>query len=207
MTGAMRRVGEDALLVETGSLAESHRLDAVLRGRGIAAVEEIVPGPESVLVVASGGGFGEIWKQIEEVVSESGVRGQVGAPGSAEVVVEVVYDGVDLGVVAELTGLRVDEVIARHFGSSFVVGWLGFAPGFAYLVGLDPALEVPRLEVPRTSVPAGSVAIAGGYSAIYPAASPGGWRLLGRTTMRVWDTEAEPPSLLRPGTRVRMVPA
>ncbi|GAA1007055.1 hypothetical protein Aple_067600 [Acrocarpospora pleiomorpha] len=207
MTGAMRRVGEDALLVETGSLAESHRLDAVLRGRGLAAVEEIVPGPESVLVVASGGSFREIWEQIEEALSERGARGQAGVPGPAEVVVEVEYDGVDLEVVAGLTGLRVNEVIARHCGSSFVVGWLGFAPGFAYLVGLDPALEVPRLEVPRTSVPAGSVAIAGGYSAIYPAASPGGWRLLGRTRMRVWDEHADPPSLLRPGTRVRMVPA
>ncbi|TMR09810.1 carboxyltransferase domain-containing protein, partial [Nonomuraea turkmeniaca] len=84
-----------------------------------------------------------------------------------------------------------------------VVGWLGFAPGFAYLTGLDPVLEMPRLDTPRTSVPAGSVAVAGPYSAVYPSASPGGWRLLGRTSVRVWDVEADPPSLFQPGMRVR----
>ncbi|GAA0377684.1 hypothetical protein Acor_43570 [Acrocarpospora corrugata] len=207
MTGILRRMGEHALLIETGALAESHRLDAELRRLGIKGVEEIVPGPESVLVVVSGGDLEVIWEQVELMVGEKGTPGQATGWEPAEVVVEVEYDGADLTAVAELTGLGVDEVIARHSGSSFVVGWLGFAPGFAYLVGLDPVLAVPRLEVPRTSVPAGSVAIAGGYSAIYPAASPGGWRLLGRTTTRVWDVEADPPSLLQPGTRVRMVPA
>ncbi|GIH24524.1 allophanate hydrolase [Acrocarpospora phusangensis] len=206
-SGVLRRVGERALLVETGALAESHRLDAALRGLALAGVEEIVPGPETVLVVAAEEDFEEIWERVEAVVREPGGLGPDAGPAPAEVVVEVEYDGADLAVVAELTGLSVDEVVARHCASPFVVGWLGFAPGFAYLVGLDPALEVPRLEVPRTSVPGGSVAIAGRYSAIYPAASPGGWRLLGRTRTRVWDVTAEPPSLLRPGTRVRMVAA
>uniref|UniRef100_UPI000DE34BE8 5-oxoprolinase subunit B family protein n=1 Tax=Nonomuraea lactucae TaxID=2249762 RepID=UPI000DE34BE8 len=129
-------------------------------------------------------------------------------PGSAAeagrvVTVPVVYDGEDLASVARLAGLPVEEVIARHTGRELVVGWLGFAPGFAYLTGLDPALHVPRLDTPRTSVPAGSVAVAGPYSAVYPSASPGGWRLLGHTAMPVWDTRAVPPSPFQPGTRVR----
>jgi KipI family sensor histidine kinase inhibitor len=119
------------------------------------------------------------------------------------VTVPVVYDGADLDAVAELAGLTAEEVVARHTGRELVVGWLGFAPGFAYLIGLDPDLHVPRLDTPRTSVPAGSVAVAGPYSAVYPSASPGGWRLLGHTSLRVWDTGAVPPSLFRPGTRVR----
>jgi KipI family sensor histidine kinase inhibitor len=119
------------------------------------------------------------------------------------VTIPVVYDGADLDSVAELAGISVAEVIDRHAGPEFVVGWMGFAPGFAYLTGLDPVLHVPRLDTPRTSVPVGSVAVAGPYSAVYPTASPGGWRLLGRTSVRVWDVAGDPPSLFRPGTRVR----
>jgi KipI family sensor histidine kinase inhibitor len=119
------------------------------------------------------------------------------------VTVPVVYDGEDLQAVARISGISAEEVIARHTGRELVVGWLGFSPGFAYLIGLDPVLHVPRLETPRTSVPAGSVAIAGPYSAVYPAASPGGWRLLGRTGLRVWDVAADPPTPFSPGTRVR----
>ncbi|MBT2226755.1 allophanate hydrolase subunit 1 [Nonomuraea sp. NEAU-A123] len=207
----IRVAGEAGLLVETGSLAVSHRLDAALRASRPAGVVEIVPGPETVLVVAPGADQGLLRARLDEVlgaVLESGPES--GAPPGAEpeaVVIPVVYDGEDLDSVAELAGIPVDEVIARHTGRELVVGWLGFAPGFAYLTGLDPVLHLPRLATPRTSVPAGSVAIAGPYSAIYPTASPGGWRLLGRTSTRIWDVDADPPSLLRPGTRVRFEPA
>jgi biotin-dependent carboxylase-like uncharacterized protein len=116
----------------------------------------------------------------------------------------VVYDGPDLAEVAELTGLTVAEVITRHQAAEYRVGWLGFSPGFAYLTGLDPLLAtVPRLASPRLAVPAGSVAIAGGLAAVYPAASPGGWRLLGRTEAVLWDPGRDPPAALAPGTRVR----
>ena len=104
---------------------------------------------------------------------------------------------------AALTGLSQAEVIARHQAAEYRVGWLGFAPGFGYITGLDPALAVPRLDSPRLSVPAGSVAIAGGLAAVYPAASPGGWRLLGRTAAVMWDPGRDPPALLAPGQRVR----
>nr|WP_308209716.1 carboxyltransferase domain-containing protein [Actinomadura madurae] len=120
--------------------------------------------------------------------------------------IPVVYDGEDLDEVADLTGLSRDEVVRRHSAASYTVAYLGFSPGFGYLSGLDPALHVARRESPRTSVPAGSVAIAGPYAAVYPSRSPGGWRLLGHSGLRLWDVSRDPPSLLRPGMRVRFVP-
>ncbi|MEO3890255.1 allophanate hydrolase subunit 1 [Nonomuraea sp. B5E05] len=201
----IRRAGEHGLLVETGSLELSHRLDAALRADRPAGVAEIVPGPATVLVVAPGADQAWLRDRLAAVVADE--RGKAGA-GPAEgpvVTIPVTYDGADLDSVAALAGISADEVVARHSGRELVVGWLGFAPGFAYLTGLDPVLESPRLDTPRTSVPAGSVAIAGPYSAVYPTASPGGWRLLGRTSVRVWDVTADPPSLFRPGMRVRFV--
>jgi KipI family sensor histidine kinase inhibitor len=228
--GVIRVAGEHGLLVETGSLAVSHRLDALLRARRPAGVTEVVPGPETVLVVAPRADPARLRPVLESLLADAAraalgphatppggsdatppggrdtaVRGgrDTTPSGDCVVTVPVVYDGEDLPSVADLAGLTVEELIARHTGRELVVGWLGFAPGFAYLIGLDPALHVPRLATPRTSVPPGAVAVAGPYSAIYPSASPGGWRLLGHTSLRVWDVTAEPPSLLRPGTRVR----
>ncbi|ETK32204.1 5-oxoprolinase subunit B family protein [Microbispora sp. ATCC PTA-5024] len=202
----IRAAGEHALLVETGSLEAAHRLDALLRISRPAEVEEIVPGADTVLVVAPGADRPRLAALLAGLLRTAGEppRPYSGEGGTVEI--PVVYDGEDLEAVAELSGMTVDEVVARHAASRFVVGWLGFAPGFAYLVGLDPALHVPRLEVPRTAVPPGSVAIAGPFSAVYPSASPGGWRLLGRTDARVWDAAADPPAMLPPGTRVRLRP-
>ncbi len=117
--------------------------------------------------------------------------------------IETVYDGADLDDVADLCGMSVEALVARHSASEFEVAFCGFAPGFAYLSGLDPALVVPRLATPRTSVPAGSVAIADRWSAVYPRESPGGWRLIGRTSATVWDLGRTPPALLSPGSHVR----
>ncbi|MEW9529977.1 allophanate hydrolase subunit 1 [Microbispora sp. NPDC049125] len=201
----VRAAGEGALLVETGSLEAAHRLDALLRADRPAGVEEIVPGPETVLVVAPGADRARLASRLASLLrtARETAAGPLGGP---TVEIPVIYDGEDLAAVAELTGMTAGEVARRHAASDFVVGWLGFAPGFAYLIGLDPALHVPRLETPRTSVPPGSVAVAGPYSAVYPSASPGGWRLLGRTGARVWDVDADPPALLPPGTRVRFRP-
>jgi KipI family sensor histidine kinase inhibitor len=122
---------------------------------------------------------------------------------AAEVVVPVHYDGPDLEEVGAVTGLSVDEVVARHTAPLYTVAFCGFVPGFAYLDGLDPRLTVPRRPSPRVRVPAGSVAVADRYTGVYPAASPGGWRLLGRTDAELWNLERRPPALLTPGTRVR----
>lgn len=123
------------------------------------------------------------------------------------VTIAVTYDGPDLGTVAELTGLSEDEVVAAHTGGTWTVGFTGFAPGFAYLVGGDPRLQVPRLGAPRPSVPAGSVGLAGEFSGIYPRSSPGGWQLIGRTDAALFDPLRTPPALLQPGARVRFAAA
>jgi len=117
--------------------------------------------------------------------------------------IPVVYDGPDLEDVARRTDLSIEDVIRRHEAGEYVVAFCGFAPGFGYLTGLDPALRLPRRSIPRTRVPVGSVAISDRFSSVYPHVSPGGWHLLGRTAMVMWDTDRQPPALLTPGTRVR----
>jgi KipI family sensor histidine kinase inhibitor len=153
-----------------------------------------------VLVVVSGGleAVERRLRSLEAGAAESSGR---------EVEIPVVYDGADLAEVAELSGLTVREVLDRHSSAEYTVAYLGFSPGFGYLTELDPVLRLPRRKTPRTSVPAGSVAIAGPYTAVYPSASPGGWRLLGRTDLVLWDVRRDPPSLLGPGDKVRFVPS
>jgi KipI family sensor histidine kinase inhibitor len=129
------------------------------------------------------------------------------APTSHEVEIVVRYDGPDLDEVAAHTGMTRTEVIDAHTGTPWRVAFGGFAPGFAYLVGGDPRLQVPRRERPRPSVPAGSVGLAGEFSGVYPRSSPGGWQLLGTTDAVLWDADREPPALLGPGTTVRFVDA
>jgi len=114
-------------------------------------------------------------------------------------------EGEDLAAVARETGLSENEVVARLCAAQLTVAFLGFAPGFPYLIGLPPELEVPRLSAPRPRVPAGSVAIAGPFAGIYPSSTPGGWRLLGRTDLSLFDPSCEPPARLAPGDRVRLV--
>lgn len=118
----------------------------------------------------------------------------------------VCYDadfGPDLALVAEAAGLSAEAVIEAHQAATFTVGMLGFMPGFGYLTGAPEALCQPRLTTPRTIVPAGSVAIADGFTAVYPFESPGGWRLLGRTPVQLFDPQREPPILFGPGDEVR----
>ena len=115
------------------------------------------------------------------------------------------YDGPDLADVAAHCGLSTEEVVRRHTGADYVVYFIGFQPGFAYLGGLDEALHTPRRAEPRVAVPAGSVGIGGAQTGIYPLATPGGWQLIGRTALPLFDPQAEPPTLLAPGDRVRFV--
>ncbi|SCL57683.1 5-oxoprolinase subunit B family protein [Micromonospora peucetia] len=133
--------------------------------------------------------------------------GGTSAAGAAPVEVPVTYDGEDLPVVAGHWGVDVPAVIERLGRTPFRVAFCGFAPGFAYLTGLPAELAVPRLPSPRPRVPAGSVALAGPYAGIYPAASPGGWLLVGRTDLDLFDVHADPPARLTPGTPVRLVAA
>ena len=116
-------------------------------------------------------------------------------------------DGPDLQAVAQACGLPEAAVVALHAVGSYVVAFVGFLPGFAYLDGLDERLHLPRRAEPRTRVPAGSVAIAGTQSGVYPFDSPGGWHVIGRTAQRMFDPDREPAALAQPGDRVRFVPA
>lgn len=111
--------------------------------------------------------------------------------------------GPDLEAVAVHAGLSPDAAVARHAAGDYTVAMLGFAPGFPYLLGLDPALHAPRRADPRTRVPAGSVAIGGAQTGVYPRELPGGWNLIGRTPLSLFDPRREPPALLAPGDRVR----
>ena len=122
-----------------------------------------------------------------------------------EVAVATYYDGPDLSETAERSNLSVDELVALHAGRVYRAYFIGFLPGFAYCGVLDPRIVAPRLVRPRERVPAGSVAIADGQTSIYPFDSPGGWRLIGRTDVRVFDSAREPAILIRPGDRVRFV--
>jgi KipI family sensor histidine kinase inhibitor len=115
-------------------------------------------------------------------------------------------DGPDLDAVAAATGLSPEDVVRLHAARTYRVYMLGFTPGFAYLGMLPPELELPRRPTPRTSVPAGSVAIAARQTAVYPAVTPGGWHLIGRTGLPLWDPARTPPALLEPGRPVRFVP-
>jgi KipI family sensor histidine kinase inhibitor len=114
--------------------------------------------------------------------------------------------GPDLADVASHAGLTEDATIALHAGGEYIVAMIGFLPGFPYLLGLDPRLAMPRLATPRARVREGAVGIGGAQTGIYPQASPGGWRLVGRTPERLFDAMRTPPSLLAPGDRVRFVP-
>ena len=113
--------------------------------------------------------------------------------------------GPDLENAAAELGITPAQLAQRHAAGEYTVAMIGFAPGFPYLLGLDPALALPRLATPRTSVPAGSVGIGGAQTGIYPRESPGGWRLIGRTPLVLFDPSQDPPALLAPGDRVRFV--
>jgi KipI family sensor histidine kinase inhibitor len=197
-----RPAGDAALLLQADGRAAA--LAAAIVSERPVGVLDVVPGADTVLVTTEPGrlDLGELAARVLALpLPEAGP----GAAARAEI--PVAYDGPDLAEVARLTGLPAGEVVARHAAGDYTVGWLGFSPGFGYLTGLDPVLAaVPRLAEPRLRVPAGSVAIAGGLAAVYSTTSPGGWRLLGRTSAVLWDPQRNPPTLLAPGMRVRFRP-
>lgn len=203
--------GDRAVLVELGSAEEALDWVAGLEAGADGAegadgperlVEQVVPAARSVLVVARDGvdlaALRRLVDRVEPLTNAGGDDGEV-------LEVPTVYDGEDLAAVAALTGLDEQGVVAAHTGQTWRVGFAGFAPGFGYLLGEDERLQVPRRDEPRTRVPAGAVGLAGAYSGVYPTASPGGWQLIGRTDLVLWDVERDPPALLRPGVRVRFV--
>jgi KipI family sensor histidine kinase inhibitor len=201
--------GDRALLLEFDGTAEVLAWTDALREAGLLGVLDIVPASRTVLIKLAGPRYQAPTRQrLGKLRVTAEIRSHANAPfdGRADIEIDVVYDGADLDEVARLTGMTPAQVVAAHTGSPWRVGFGGFAPGFAYLVGGDERLHVPRQSEPRTRVPAGSVALAGEFSAVYPRESPGGWQLIGRiseTTAQLWDVYRDPPALLRPGMWVR----
>ncbi|MBD5829564.1 allophanate hydrolase subunit 1 [Janibacter melonis] len=201
-------MGESAWLVETDDIDAVLALDAALApladaGDGVwAEVDDLVPAARTLLVVARRTtNLADLATQIRAAATRADRSGPAQTAGDVEIPVR--YDGPDLAEVAERTGLSPAEVVAAHTGTPWRVGFGGFAPGFAYLVGGDPRLEVSRRSEPRTKVPVGAVGLAGEFSGIYPRESPGGWQLIGSTDVVLWDADRDPPALLAPGTTVR----
>jgi inhibitor of KinA len=141
----------------------------------------------------------------QEVMRLAKTHGRVAFEDGREVEIPTHYDGPDLVETAERSSLTVEELVALHSNRVYRAFFLGFLPGFAYCGVLDSRIVAPRLVRPRERVPAGSVAIADGQTSVYPFDSPGGWRLIGRTDLGVFDGAKDPPALIRPGDRVRFV--
>jgi KipI family sensor histidine kinase inhibitor len=220
-------LGDAALLVVFGTAIDAglneraHRLARHLRashrddprwGRPVPAYASVLV-PYDPLRLTAAEARTEVGSRVAE--AERAVAGPLpdtepsAIPRSGAVVeVPVRYggvDGPDLAEVADRLGLPEAEVVRLHTGSTYRVFMLGFTPGFPYLGPLPDALVLPRRPTPRTRVPAGSVAIAGAQTGIYPSSTPGGWHVIGRTDLRLWDPTRRPPALLEPGGHVRFV--
>lgn len=207
-------LAEDALLLRFGD-----RIEPVLNDRVHAAVAalrdlpslECVPAYASVLLrfepaAWQGDNAAGAHQRVEQAARRALETGRTRTGASRTHEIPVCYGGshgMDLHALAQHLGLSDDAVVARHTGANYRVAMLGFAPGFPYLLGLDPVLAMPRRSDPRPRVPAGSVAIGGLQTGIYPTELPGGWHLIGRTPLRLFDAGASEPSLLAAGDRVR----
>ena len=200
MTAAIRPAGDRGALIELPDNLAAVHLARALTGRG--EFIDVVPGHRTVLVTWAGDGRPH---DLHALVESALATGSPPLEPGRRIEIPVVYDGADLDEVARLVQLSPDEVVERHVAAEYVVAFIGFAPGFAYLIGGDERLEVPRRQRPRVRVPAGSVAIGGPYSGVYPRDTPGGWQLLGRTSVSLFDPERSRPALLASGDLVRFV--
>ncbi len=176
----------------------------MLMEAGLPGVVELVPADGSLLVVLKPGT--QAPSRLLDIINSQSFDMTPARPGR-EHEIGVVFDGLDLPDVADKLELSLPGLIEGLCKTQFVVKFLGFQPGFAYLEGLPQEWHIPRLETPRKSVPAGSVALGGAYCGIYPAQGPGGWRLIGRTDARLFNPVASSPALFQPGDSVRLVSA
>lgn len=220
---ATERLGEEALLLRLGDTideainARVHALATRIAASRPPWLRDLVPAYASLALFVDGDAFADDADPLAEAgrwldalrlaTNEADDRERRSADDRV-VEISVRYggeEGPDIDAVATHAGLSVDDVIALHCKDEYRVAMLGFAPGFPYLLGMDPRLAMPRLPTPRARVAAGSVGIGGAQTGIYPRSGPGGWRLIGRTAMTLFDAAREPPATLAPGDRVRFV--
>jgi len=183
-------------------------LEFLVQAKSLPGVVETVPSFRSLLVYYDPGqtGFEALCAALEAVAEQATTAT---LPPARLVELPCCYDpefGLDLAAAAERLGLATDELVRLHAGAEYVVYFVGFTPGLPYMAGVPERIRLPRLETPRVKVPAGSVGLGGAQYCIYSVESPGGYWLLGRTPVRLYDPEAAEPTLLRPGDRVRMRP-
>jgi KipI family sensor histidine kinase inhibitor len=197
-----RPSGTAALLVELDDLDEVLAYYAALLDDPPAGVLDVVPAARTILlsVDPSVAEVSDLEKTVRRLTPKHGKRAQ-----GELLEIPVTYDGEDLADVATLLSCDVEELVHRHISEEWTVAFCGFAPGFGYLTSAEGTWNVPRRSSPRTKVPAGSVALAGEFSGVYPRESPGGWQLIGRTSVRIFDLDRDPAALLSPNTRVRFV--
>lgn len=196
--------GDQALILQCDSTAAVLAWTESLRAARLPGVVDIVPASVTVLVKLDGPRFQGVTRQrIRRLQVVAGGTHADRSDPADDIVIDVVYDGPDLAHVASHTGLSPAQVINAHTATRWRVGFGGFAPGFAYLIGGDERLRVPRRSEPRTSVPAGAVGLAGEFSAVYPRRSPGGWQIIGHTDAVLWDIDRSDPALLTQGRWVR----
>jgi len=192
--------GSTALLVELDALDDVLALYAALADAPPAGVVDVVPAARTVLLVTDPA------RTTLTAVADA-VRGTTPRPreptAGDTVELPVHYDGADLAELAGLLDLSPAELVRRHTAAEWTVAFCGFSPGFGYLVQPGAGWDVPRRRTPRTTVPPGAVGLAGEFSGVYPRESPGGWQLVGRTDVAVFDLDRQPAALLAPGTRVR----
>ena len=197
-------VGDSALLMDTQDARTAQQLRRAILKQSLRGIRELVPAYNSLLLE-----FDPLEFDVTNFIRllPKFIHAKQTSITAREYDIAVTYDGEDLREIARITGLDIDEVIDRHRSAIYTVAFLGFAPGFPYLTGLDPKLQVPRMKSPRTKVSTGAVAIADEFSSIYPQSTPGGWRILGHTDIVLFDPEHAPPALLAPGDKVRFRPA
>ena len=211
----IRSQGEGGVVVELGDAidpavnARVQMMARAIRDRLSGDVLEVVPSYRSLLVIHDPLSAPRE-RVVERVRALADELERAPSPAARRIVrIPTRYGGAhgpDLAEVARLAGMGEDEVVRRHAAPCYLVHFLGFTPGFPYLGGLDPGLATPRLDSPRARIPAGSVAIGGVQTGIYPVESPGGWRLVGRTPLRLFDPRMAMPFLLAPGDGLRFVP-
>jgi inhibitor of KinA len=206
--------GDSALFVEFGDAIDPElnrrvrRLQLAVQEARLPEVVEVVPTYRSLLVCYRPAqvSLAELSARLEVLAGDIEARR---LPESIVTEIPTAYGGEygpDLGFVAEHNGLSPQELIDLHAGAAYLIYMLGFIPGFAYLGGMSPRTAAPRLATPRVEIPAGSVGIAGNQTGVYPADSPGGWRLIGRTPIELFHPDRQPPALLQAGNYVRFVP-